>query len=227
MPRQSSSFIPKYSKHRASGQAIVTISGRDHYLGPHGTKASRLEYDRLIGEWLAAGRYAAVSQHDGLTVTELIARYWTFAKGYYVKNGEPTGTTDSVRAAIRFLKDRYGKTPAEEFGPLALKAVRQRMVDTDLSRDYVNKLVAIICRMYKWAASEELVPETVSRTLATVTGLRKGRTEARETDPVLPVDDAIVDVTMDHIQAIPADMGYSNDSQDVVLMRSVALGHVI
>jgi hypothetical protein len=33
--------LPKYRRHRASGQAIVTISGVDHYLGPHGTNASR------------------------------------------------------------------------------------------------------------------------------------------------------------------------------------------
>ena len=41
MPRYVNA-VPKYRKHRASGQAIVTIHGRDHYLGPHGTKASRL-----------------------------------------------------------------------------------------------------------------------------------------------------------------------------------------
>ncbi|QDS96906.1 hypothetical protein HG15A2_01650 [Adhaeretor mobilis] len=34
--------VPKCRKHRASGQAIVTLSGSDHYLGPRGTKASCL-----------------------------------------------------------------------------------------------------------------------------------------------------------------------------------------
>ena len=48
MPRLTKS-VPKYRKHRASGQAIVTLNGRDHYLGPHRTQASRIEYDRLIG----------------------------------------------------------------------------------------------------------------------------------------------------------------------------------
>lgn len=55
MPRLTNA-VPKYRKHRASGQAIVTITGRDHYLGPHGTKASKAEYDRLVTEWLASGR---------------------------------------------------------------------------------------------------------------------------------------------------------------------------
>ncbi|WP_145080120.1 hypothetical protein [Aureliella helgolandensis] len=39
--------VPKYRKHRRSGQAVVSINGRDHYLGPHGTKASKLEYAGL------------------------------------------------------------------------------------------------------------------------------------------------------------------------------------
>lgn len=45
--------LPKHAKHRASGKAVVRLNGVDHYLGPHGTKASKIEYDRLIGEWLA------------------------------------------------------------------------------------------------------------------------------------------------------------------------------
>jgi hypothetical protein len=53
MPRLTNS-TPKYRKHKASGQAVVTIAGKDHYLGPYGTKASKAEYNRLIGEWMAA-----------------------------------------------------------------------------------------------------------------------------------------------------------------------------
>jgi hypothetical protein len=40
--------LPKYRKHKASGQAIVTLNGVDFYLGPHGSAASKHEYDRLI-----------------------------------------------------------------------------------------------------------------------------------------------------------------------------------
>jgi len=43
---------PTYRKHRASGQAVVTIDGRCFYLGPWKTKSSKIEYDRIIGEWL-------------------------------------------------------------------------------------------------------------------------------------------------------------------------------
>ena len=43
---------PKYGHHRASGQAVVTIDGHDHYLGQYGSRASKDEHDRLIGQWL-------------------------------------------------------------------------------------------------------------------------------------------------------------------------------
>ena len=36
--------MPKYRRHKPSGQAVVTLSGRDHYLGPWKSKASRAEY---------------------------------------------------------------------------------------------------------------------------------------------------------------------------------------
>ncbi len=82
--------LPKYRKHKASGQAVVTLAGRDHYLGPHGTKASKALYDRLIAEWLQQGRRAPAGAAETITVTILCARYLRFAKGYYVKDGECT-----------------------------------------------------------------------------------------------------------------------------------------
>ena len=42
--------------HGAFRKLVTTIAGRDDYLGPYGTKASHLEHDRLIAEWLASGR---------------------------------------------------------------------------------------------------------------------------------------------------------------------------
>jgi integrase len=69
MPRLNNS-LPKYRTHRASGQAVVTIEGRDFYLGPHGTRTSRREYDRLVGEWQANGRQLA--DQSPLTVADVV-----------------------------------------------------------------------------------------------------------------------------------------------------------
>jgi hypothetical protein len=135
MPRLKNA-IPKYRKHKQSGQAIVTINGRDHLLGPHGTKTSKLAYDRLIGEWLVNGRLPTVTPGE-ITVVELCVRYLEFAKKYYVKDGKPT-RLHHVKGAIRRVRELYGRTPAAEFGPLALKTVRRRMIEEGLSRNHTK-----------------------------------------------------------------------------------------
>ena len=61
---------PKYRHHKASGQAVVTLKSVDHYFGPWKSKASKVDYDRLIGEWLANGRSLPASVNE-LTIAEL------------------------------------------------------------------------------------------------------------------------------------------------------------
>jgi hypothetical protein len=66
---------PKYRRHKASGQAIVSTQGHDFYLGPWNSKASKVEYDRVISEWLAAGRQLPMANSDAsdLTIVEVLA----------------------------------------------------------------------------------------------------------------------------------------------------------
>ena len=40
--------VPSYRLHKPTGKAVVTINYRDYYLGKHGTRESKREYDRLI-----------------------------------------------------------------------------------------------------------------------------------------------------------------------------------
>lgn len=204
MPRLKNT-TPKYRHHKASGQAIVTLDGQDFYLGPHGSRPSRREYERLVGEWLQNGRTLPADPHQ-ITVASLINAYRKHAEAYYVKNGESTGTAEGMRGVMRLLRTGYGDAPVREFGPLALKTLRQRMVDAGQSRKYVNENCDRIRRMFKWAAGNELIPFEVYQRLTAVDGLRKGRTEARETAPVPPVADDVVDRTIPHLPAIVADM---------------------
>jgi len=206
MPR-SADYVPKYRKHRQSGQAIVTLDGKDFLLGPHGTKASRIEYDRRILEWMANGR--RLPSHESphsVTVAEVINAYRKFAEGNYRKNGGVTREYGCVRDALKIVRELYGRSDADEFGPLALKAVRTRMLENGLSRGVINKAVGRIRRCFKWAVENEMVKPDVYHGLMAVSGLRKGRSEAREPGPVLPVDDATVQATLHHLPAVVADM---------------------
>jgi integrase len=198
--------VPSYRRHKPSGQAVVTLNGKDFYLGKWGTKARRTEYDRLIQEWLVAGRHLPSSEASDLTVAELALRYWKFAKSYYRKNGRPTSELDEYRLSLRPLRELYASTSARDFGPLGFKAVRQTMVDAGVSRGVVNHRMARIRRVFKWAVAEELVSPSVYQGLAAVEGLRKGRTTAREPEPIEPVADDVVEATLPHLPEVVTDM---------------------
>jgi integrase len=188
---------PSYRLHRPTGQAVVTLNGRDVYLGKHGSPVSLAEYDRLVGEWLANGRH--LSRAGDLTVTELILAYFRFAEGYYRKNGAPTTEVESIRLSLRPLRRLYGATPARDFGPLALKAVRKALVESGLCRNEVNKRTGRVVRCFKWAVENEMIPPSIHHGLKAVAGLRKGRSEVRESDPVKPVPDELVEAVRPHV----------------------------
>jgi len=126
--------VPSYRCHKQSGKAIVTLTDgfgdrRDVLLGPHGTKASRIEYARVISEWEASGRrLPKVDLGADLTINELILAYWRFVEENFRRpGGAPSKTLENVKFDLRTLRELYGHTSAGHFGPRALKAVQQCM----------------------------------------------------------------------------------------------------
>jgi integrase len=198
MPRKPK--IPSYRLHKASGQAVVVLNGRSHYLGVYESPESKTRYEQVVAEWLACNRQpepeqAAGSSGTGISVSELILRYYTFAQSYYPADGDTTSEVRSIREALRPVRRLYGEQPAASFGPLALKAVRQVMVDQGWCRTHVNHQVHRVRRMFRWGVSEELVLVAVYEALRSVTGLARGRCDVRESQPVEPA-------FWEHVEAI-------------------------
>ncbi len=174
-----------------------------HYLGPYGPPEAEERYKRLVAELLTTGGLPtdrpAGTPAPGLSVNEVILAYVTFARGYYVKDGKPTSELPLVRDALRLLREHYGTTPAAEFGPLRLKALRETLVARGICRKSVNQRIGRIKRLFKWGVENELAPAAVHRGLSAVAGLRLGRSEAKESDPVGPVADADVNAVLPHM----------------------------
>lgn len=199
--------LPSYCKHKASGQAVVTLAGRDYYLGPylgpHGTTTSKAAYERLVARWLSGD---LANTDTDLTIGELAAKYWVFVRGHYVKNGRPTSEQTSIRYALRPLLALYENEPADSFGPKALKAVMDRMIEVGQCRSTINMNTGRIRRMFKWAISEELLKIEVYQRLCSVTGLQRGRTAAVERHPIEPVSDEHVEAVLPQLPQTVADM---------------------
>lgn len=204
MPR-SANYIPAYRLYKRTGQAVVTLAGRDHYLGPYESAASREGYNRIIAEWFAAGRpqiaLIATPAAAAPSVEDIIAAFWMHARVYYRdKDGQPTPEMQSFRDVLGPLRRLCGTTVATRFGPLALQACQSQMIRDGLSRKTINRRVGRIRHVFKWAVSRELLPSSVFESLRTVAGLQRGRSEAKESPAVKPVAEP-------HVMAVIANAG--------------------
>lgn len=221
--------VPSYRLHKASGKAVVTLNGSDHYLGPHGSPESRTAYDRLIGERLANGRRDPQPPTSTVSVEELMAEFWQHVDRYYRRpDGSPTSEVDSYRQALKPVRARYGDTPVDQFGPLALKAIREEFVSRGYVRKSINQRIGRIKRMFKWGVENELVPPAVYQGLQAVSGLKQGRSEAGERGPVRCVPEGLVKAIEPHVSRqvwamVQLQLLTGMRSGEVVIMRGCDL----
>lgn len=214
MPRPRAK-APKRRYH-ISGQSVVTVNGRDFYLGQHDSPESIARYAVLIGVYqsngfdlpgdfdlddieatalamIQVGENPAANQSGvPVLVKHVTAVYRELAKTKYARNPQ---TRNRVKNICKALDDHYGNTKAENFGPLKLQEQRQRWVDEKKARTYVNFLTSCLVRIWKHAVSQELVSESSWHRLKSVEPLREGETTAPESEGVQPVDLDIVRAT--------------------------------
>lgn len=177
MPRPRKA-VPSYRLHKQSGQAVVTVSlggvRKDILLGLHGSPESKEEYERVLarlrtpsGAHLLAAGNGAFPTRPSLTVAELVLAYLRWLSGV-PKPASPKGRTGGMnpKYALRTVRDMFGSVPATEFGPKALKAVREAWVAQKLSRKVVNGRAGCVRRMFKWGVSEARLGRLRSRLLA-------------------------------------------------------------
>lgn len=195
MARLSKSEIPPVRLHKGSGQAYVSINGQWQYLGKHGSDAAKAKYDRIIAEWLVNGRCIPVAP-DEITITELVNLFRQHAEEHYRQpDGKPSSSLRNYQMVTRELREVYGYLAAAEFGPLKLRALREHFIGKDWSRGVINANIRLIRHIFRWAASRELIPIDSHTRLCAVEPLERGRTRARETDPVKPVP-------IEHVEAV-------------------------
>jgi len=201
-------------RYHLSGQSVVTIDGRDFYLGRHNSPESLARYAVLIGIYQAGGltlpegfdlsalddRVAvltslspvAASTHqeaEPIRVRHVTAAYRLVAATKYASNAQELARIDKLTAE---LDTEAGDLLTTEYGPMKLQQQRQRWIDAGLSRLYCNRLTNLVIRMFRHAVSQELTAVAVVERLRSVEPLRAGQTTAVELEPVRPV--AIGDV---------------------------------
>jgi integrase len=236
MPRPRSS-VPAYRLHKGTGQAVCFVDRREVYLGKYDSPESRKRYAELIrrltaGEPIEPARKPKPAAADaGATVNELLLRFAVEELPRYA-----TAEQFCIRGVMKITRELFGETAVADFGPLALRAVRNAMVAGDpnavdaagnpkprrpWSRSFTNKQTKRLRLIVRWGVSWQLVPQTVADALATVRSLGPGDSEARETTPRRAVPDA--DIT-----AIRAELrGLARDVFDLLLLTGARSGELL
>ena len=138
----------------------------------------------------------------GPTVVEVLAPYLRHATTYY----GPCAELEAIKTAMKSVRELYGADAVAEFGPKKLAAIRESFVRRGWSRSYCNRQVAKIIRAMKWAVGEELAPASVYQALKALAPLRRGHSDAPETEARLPANPDHVTATLPflppHVKAI-------------------------
>jgi len=216
--------IPKLCLHKPSGRARVYVNGEYIDLGKWGSPEADAEYRRIIAEM------ATVSTNiQDITLSVLVSKFLVWAeKRYRHPNGESTSQFERYKLSCRQLLSLHGNTQVAKFGPLALKNVREKMVEHGLCRKMVNAFVGLIRTIFKWGVENELVEEGIYRALLCVRGFEEGQTIAPDHPPIRSVPNADVIKTFEFCHKTLGDMIRIQKltgmrPQEVRLMRSCDL----
>jgi hypothetical protein len=182
-----SNKTPSYRFHKASGNAVVVIKGRSFYLGPWKSPESEAEYKadhRRVVRPRAVGARARIPSIRRPQVRSedlradpgiLRPRPGVLRQGRRADDGGrrhqagPQGRQGTLRRHAR-----QGLRPA---GPRDLP---RAMIARGWSRKSINRQVGRVRKMFKWAASKQMLPKSVHDELTAVEGLRQGRSAAKE-----------------------------------------------
>ncbi len=138
------------ARHSTAARSI-SGTGRDQKKAP---PAVRAEYDTIIARWLANGRRLPDPEvaPPVVTINEVTLAFVKYAEDHYAtrRKGKPSAEVRGIKDGCRVLSNLYGRVPVGEFGPKALKATRAKMIEMEWSRNYTNKQINRLKRMFRW-----------------------------------------------------------------------------
>lgn len=212
MPRKRSE--PVLRLHKASGRAYATFDGRRIYLGDYGSAESRETFDKLLVRWLGNGRklpevdaptvaasavcVASEPPQHTTSVSELVLAFLDEKKetSRDAETGRVSSEYGCYRAAVEPLLRLFGAELAVDIGPKKLAVVRDLFIEKGLARTTINDQVRRIRSIWRWAVAQEIVPVDSYERLRALSGLRRGKSRAREPEKRRPVSRADVDAVL-------------------------------
>jgi integrase len=147
--------------------------------------------------WQDASRTVVAPPARAITLDDAAKRFLEHCETYY-RRADGTQTREAVNCelALRSIRARCGRKDVDEMGYQDLLDARSDLIGSGLNRETVNQRVGIWRRFAAWALDNRLCSAQTKAEFWAVGALKRGRTQAPEGDPVLPVSHRIVKLTI-------------------------------
>lgn len=142
-----------------------------------------------------------VDEKQHLTVARLVAWWREYAKDYYP---ETSKQPIYIEYAVRPLEELFGSKLASEFQPVDLKVVRKLLISRGQCRNTVNVRTKQIQFVFKQAASECLIDQSVWHGLLSLQPILKDRENAVDYEEIGSVNLSAFEQTLKHCMPIQA-----------------------
>ena len=188
-----------------SGIYYIYVNRKRVYLGKCDEKTAVIRYNALMQKTLDPLSHLSSSPGD-IMLVELAARFMVSHKGYYKRSSEGFDKQlHRFHIALSFPLALFAELPAAQFGAKKLIETRDAMVASNrFTRGYINTLINCIRRVFSWGVEQELVTPACLTALRAVSPLKRGRSEAKESSPVISVDPATVAATLKCLSPVVA-----------------------
>ena len=204
---------PAYQYH-VSGQARVTLGGKDFYLGKHNSPESLARYYSLLAEYNANGKQTPevpeappgeTHQADAvILVKHIVADYRANVLPNY--DHDP-GRGNRLKNLCDLIESRHGDEPAAEFGPRKLDALRKILLTKGMGkkgkpnrRQQVNEIVRYVVTIFERGVAQELISPDRIRALEALKPLKRGEVEENQERQKVTV--ATIEATMNKLTPV-------------------------
>ena len=83
-----------------------------------------------------------------------------------------------------------------------MEACRNALISAGMNREVINRMVGRIRAVFRWAVGRQTVPPETLTALEALRAAVRGRTAARESEPVRAVPEADLEATMPHLSPV-------------------------
>ena len=204
---------PKYSHHKPTDTARVWLWGKSHSLGKFNSPESWDKYHQLLAEYNKYGDTPPPSvTNTETTIAELAIHYTQHVVTYY-KNVPQT--VAHCKKAMKLLVKYYEREFVNNFSPLSLKFLQEKLLDAKYvrkgeekryARQSINRWIGIIKAAFKFGVQEGWVTGNTIHALSCVDDLKQGRCDAPEYRRVMPVSDEVLQATLPFLPPVIQDM---------------------